>query len=163
MKNFITALALLFSAASFGQSCDLQAVSIDPSSPIINAKEKFQVVALLKNNGPEYIPMGNAVVMISVDNRCVTVPRGTNLKNDYWELQKVKRSLRNHTVTFFLKNTKAAIRTGESAPLEFTVVGRKACPQAAVSLASTVAGTSSDVNGMNQSVQTFITIIPKNQ
>lgn len=163
MKKLLLIISVFITVTSFSQNIpravDLQAVSIDPLSPIINKKEVVRVVTVMKNNGPDTIYAGEATCIITVNNKFLAIPKAFSFQGDSWRLAYKSRT--KGLANFFFKTTEAIV-PGETTLFYFNVSG-KTLGIGNITLGSSLSHDAKcgDVNGWNQSVSTEVLIIKK--
>lgn len=134
---------------------DLQAVSISPRKPRIRKGTQTTIEVVMKNNGPDTIPTGEATCHITVPGDILLKPSGFKPMGKQWALQVIKPQDGRYEMYF--KNTAGPIPVDNTNMygFKFIVKGRKkgVCT---ITLASSLSGTatSGDVDGANQSVST---------
>ena len=138
---------------------DLQAISIDPSTGgnPIKTGEVFQLHLVMKNNGPEVLPAGEATCQITLNERSIAIPRKRIFQSKFFSFLGAKRTPGNINL-FFKSNEDMPV--GEEDDLVFTVRA-EAAGQSFATVASSLSATSqsSDVDGANQSVSCELIII----
>lgn len=165
--TFIAVLFFMVGHNSMQAQClnvDLQAVSIDPSSPTVGVGQTFQFVVVMRNNGPCPIPIGEAQVQITFSSVYLTpgAPIGfvDNCAPARWSYLTNVPSPGLHNL--FFRNTVGAIPVGGVfCSFQFNVVGTANTPAAtSITLASTLTATAttSDGDGSNQSANTFVNV-----
>lgn len=142
---------------------DLQAISIDPEKPQIKKGERISILSLLRNNGPDVLPKGEAKVMITLSNTILTLPRNRNFKSTVkgqWKFGGA-RARNGFWNLWFLSNADLPInQNGEG--FQFDVVGKN-YGESMVTLNSslTATATSGDVQGFNQAVHCVLKVAKK--
>lgn len=146
-------------------SVDLQAVSIDPSTPSVTVGGTIQLVVVMRNNGPCPIPIGEAQVQISFSS--VYLDPGTPL-NFVDQCAPGRWSYLTNVPTpglhnLFFRNDAGAIPVGGVfCAFQFDIKGKAGAPgPVSVTLASTLtaSATTADQDGSNQSASTFVDIV----
>jgi len=132
--------------------CDLEATSIDPVKREIRSGSQTTIIAELKNNGPDILPAGEATAHVTVNGRFANKPNG--FKSKGWKLDGIKTVEGNYQLYF---TSIKDMGVNEKSPFQFAVKGKKA-GKIDITLASTVMGQASDVNGTNQSVSTELIV-----
>lgn len=100
---------------------DLHAMSIDPLSQPKTGKV-FKLTLIMRNNGPDTIPAGEAVAQISIDNRFITVPNNVGFSSNRWVVFKTWR--KNNAAVIGFK-TKADMPVNSQDELTITLKGKK--------------------------------------
>lgn len=148
----------LAEAAEYGIAVDLQAVSVDPLRPTISVGSQTTIVSNIKNNGPDNIPVGEAVVHITVNGKYLNKPAG--FKSDRWELDTIYTNSVSKNYEVWVRNSKAVGVNEPGWPgFKFTVKG-KTVGSGDITLTSSLSGnaTASDYDGANQSARTVLII-----
>jgi hypothetical protein len=164
MKKLLLLLTIFISLSTLAQNVYLQAVSIDPVSPIINKGEPVSVLAIFRNNGPGAIPPGEASCHITFSNTYLSLPRNKGvIESIHWQIVSIKRNVKGQVQIFFRNTT--AMNPGDDGSCIFYVRGKKYTDAAGsiITLASTLSAKSQcgDVNGSNQSVSTYVIVARK--
>ena len=144
---------------------DLQAVSIDPTSPNVNIGQTIQIVAVLRNNGPCPIPTGEAQVTITFSSTYLSPGAPLNFTDGCvparWTYLTNVPTPGLHNL--FFRNTLGPIPVGgASCAFSFNVTGVTGTPSPTpVTLVSTLTATATtaDVDGRNQSSGTFVNVV----
>lgn len=149
---------------------DLQAVSIDPMTAEIRPTQFTKIVAILKNNGPDDIPVGEATCAVTVDLRFLRLPRKIGLSHigtPQWAFLGRRRSAKDQ-VTLFFQNNWGEIPKNDitNQGFSFEIYGKSPTKDhnlPLITLASSLSATAttSDTDGNNQSVSCFLTVLPK--
>lgn len=145
---------------------DLQAVSIDPgkiengsevSAPVIKKGERVFIRAVLKNNGPDILPKGEAKVFLTFPNNILALPTSRNFKSKNWKWGGLTRSGGFVNLWFFSKVDLVVNQNGEG--FQFDVVGKN-YGEALISLNSSLTfdSTSGDNQGQNQAVSCILKV-----
>lgn len=147
-------------------SIDLQAVSIDPgkivngsevSAPVIKKGEKVFIRAIMKNNGPDILPKGEAKVMITFDNKILALPTKRNFKSERWSWGGMTRKNRFANL-WFINKTHLPVNENNTG-FQFDIIGKN-YGESKVTLNSslTSTATSGDVQGFNQAVDCTVKV-----
>lgn len=140
---------------------DLQAISIDPTSPQVKPGQKFEIVVAMKNNGPDVLPAGEGTCQITLSATHLRLGYNIGLRSTTWKLLGVDRKIKGQYNLFFETKTDMGVNE-EDTGFRFEAAG-KTVGTSMATLASSLSATatSSDVDGQNQSVSCEIIVIPK--
>ena len=167
-RIFLLSLGFLLATADRIQAqcfVDLQAVSIDPSTPVISTTGTSQIVVVMRNNGPCIIPTGEAQVQITFNDTYLQPAIPLNFVDNCvparWSFVTTVNAAGQYNM-FFRNNAGPIPVGGVFCSFQFNVGGKGIVSPAPVNitLASTLtaAATSSDVDGSNQSASTQVTV-----
>jgi len=160
--GFLLAMAGRVQAQCF---VDLQAVSIDPSAPVISTTGTAQLVVVMRNNGPCIIPTGEAQVQITFADTYLQPAIPLNFVDNCvparWTFVTTVQAGGFYNM-FFRNNAGPIPVGGVFCSFQFNVGGKGVISPAPVNitLASTLtaAATASDVDGSNQSASTQVQV-----
>lgn len=141
------------------KSCDLQAVSIDPTNLTVRPGENNGIVVNMKNNGPDPLPIGEARVHVTVNGRFVDTPTLFAPIGGKWVCQLMKSENGLHEV--FVTNIKE-LPVNETGFPGFQFSVKALSPgKVNITLVSSLSAdaTASDPNGTNQSVSTEFDVV----
>ena len=165
----VTMLFVMMSTGRVQAQCpgavDLQAVSIDPSSPTIGIGQTAQIVVSMRNNGPCAIPTGEGTVQVTLSSVYLDLggaaPHGfADACGPMWSFVTAISNATQHNL-FFRNNAGPIPVGGIFCSFSFNVVGKAGTPSpSAITLASSLsaAALSFDVDGSNQSASTVINV-----
>lgn len=141
---------------------DLEITSIDPSTGgnPIKASQSFNLHLAVKNNGPDVIPAGEALVQITLSEKSITIPRKRNFESQFFSFLGAKRTpgAGGNIDLFFQSNED--IPVNEVDELIFAVkAGEPSVSHATAVSSLSATATSSDVNGTNQSASCELVIV----
>ena len=164
-KLLLLGTVLLLSAAGRlqAQNVDLQAVSIDPSTPSLAVGQVGQIVVAMRNNGPSVIPLGEATAQVTLSSVFLDIALPITFSDapcNQWSYLGNVPGAGTHNL--FFQNNGGAIPVG-ALGCSFSInVGGKAVTTvpSGITLASSLAptATTSDVNGTNQAASSEINI-----
>jgi hypothetical protein len=164
MKKLFFLLTILVSLAGFSQTnkVDLEAVSIDPVSPIVNKGEPVSVRAIFRNNGPEAIPPGQAKARITFSNTYLSLPRNKGvIESIHWQLVSIKRKAKGKVKLVFRNSS--AMNPGDDGSCIFYVKGKKYTDVTGcvITLSMTLTDKAADIDTKNQSTSNSIIVLKK--
>ena len=164
-RLLVLGTVLLLSAAGRlqAQNVDLQAVSIDPSTPSLAVGQVGQIVVSMRNNGPSVIPLSEATAQITLSSVYLDIALPVTFSdapcNQWTYLGNVPGA---GTHNLFFQNNGAAIPVGAlGCSFSINVAGKAVTTApSGITLASSLAptATTSDVNGTNQAASSEINI-----
>lgn len=133
---------------------DLHAFSLDPlSEPKVN--KPFRLKLVMRNNGPGVIPKGEAVAMVNLDNRFITVPRKIEFYSPHWKGLKVYRKSNYVTLSF---QTITDMAVNQQDEIIFMLKGKKKTGMEPTKITAFATlnfnATTGDANGFNNQVDT---------
>jgi hypothetical protein len=171
-RIFLLSLGFLLATAGAVQAqcpgnVDLQAVSIDPSSPVIGINATGQLVVIMRNNCPCAIPTGEAQVQITFSatylDPAIPLSFTNTCPGSPWSYVTTVTAGGLHNM-FFRNNAGPLPVGGVFCGFQFNVGGKGVISPApvAITLASTLSGAavSSDIDGSNQSASTQVLLQP---
>lgn len=163
LKSLLTAALFLGTVSQAGaQNVDLQAVSIDPSSPTLAINQVGQIVVSMKNNGPNPIPVGDATCQITLSSVYVKLAIPLNFTDACGQWTYLGNVPGPGTLNLFFQNNAGAIPVGGPfCSFQFNVAGNAVTPApSGITLASSLSptATTSDVDGSNQAATTEINV-----
>jgi hypothetical protein len=165
----VFALCLVFAFTSTVQvmaqcpgNVDLEATSMDPASPVIQVGQTTQIIVAMSNNGPCVIPTGEATLQITMSSVAFDIGVPFNLVDfcsPQWTYLGVITNATQHNL--FFQNNGGPIPVGSGlCYFQFDIKGKAITTNSPITLASSLSATatSSDVNPVNQSVSTTLTV-----
>ena len=164
-RLLVLGTVLLLSAAGRlqAQNVDLQAVSIDPSSPSLGVGQVGQIVVSMRNNGPGVIPVGEATAQVTLSSVYLDIALPVTFSDapcNQWSYLGNVPGAGTHNL--FFQNNAGPIAIGALGCAFRINVGGKAVTPApsGITLASSLSPTAvtSDVNGTNQAASTEINV-----
>lgn len=163
MKNLILILIFcgLLTGKTFGQSGDLEVVSIDPEVTTVLKGQTVDLILVVNQNGPDDLPVGTARVSIAISETIINWVLPITITDDcgnVWTVQTPNPTATTPQIS--IRNNNAVLANNAGCTIRIPVMGI-AVGTANLTVASTVlGGMASDPNGTNQGATGVVEVLP---